>query len=231
MGNKWFETVAVAQRRAKKRLPGSVYGALIGGSERGLTYRDNMDAFGELQFAPHVAGHKPERKLDTTVMGIPISLPVLISPTGVQAVHPDGEVAVARGCRESRHDHGAQLVRAASRSRRSLAANPQHVLPGVLERHARRDAAPARPGPSGRREGPDRDAGLVVLERARLGQPVDPREAHAAGRHAVRPQAVPRPAWLLDFPRPGGCPTSPRRTSRRRRRPPPTFFGAYGEWM
>ena len=29
-------------------------------------------------------------------MGQPISLPVIISPTGVQAVHPDGEVAVAR---------------------------------------------------------------------------------------------------------------------------------------
>jgi isopentenyl diphosphate isomerase/L-lactate dehydrogenase-like FMN-dependent dehydrogenase len=30
------------------------------------------------------------------VMGQPVSLPVIISPTGVQAVHPDGEVAVAR---------------------------------------------------------------------------------------------------------------------------------------
>ena len=29
-------------------------------------------------------------------MGEEISLPVIISPTGVQAVHPDGEVAVAR---------------------------------------------------------------------------------------------------------------------------------------
>ena len=29
-------------------------------------------------------------------MGLQVSLPVLISPTGVQAVHPDGEVAVAR---------------------------------------------------------------------------------------------------------------------------------------
>ena len=29
-------------------------------------------------------------------MGQEISLPVIISPTGVQAVHPDGEVAVAR---------------------------------------------------------------------------------------------------------------------------------------
>jgi isopentenyl diphosphate isomerase/L-lactate dehydrogenase-like FMN-dependent dehydrogenase len=32
----------------------------------------------------------------TTVMGQEISLPVLISPARVQAVHPDGEVAVAR---------------------------------------------------------------------------------------------------------------------------------------
>src|SRR4051794_41193762 len=31
-----------------------------------------------------------------TVMGQPMSMPVMISPTGVQAVHPDGEVAVAR---------------------------------------------------------------------------------------------------------------------------------------
>ncbi len=30
------------------------------------------------------------------MLGQPVSLPVIISPTGVQAVHPDGEVAVAR---------------------------------------------------------------------------------------------------------------------------------------
>ena len=96
MANKWFETVAVAQRRAKKRLPKSVYGALIAGSERGLTLEDNITAYSELGFAPHVAGHQATREMATTVMGQPISLPVLISPTGVQAVHPDGEVAVAR---------------------------------------------------------------------------------------------------------------------------------------
>ena len=30
------------------------------------------------------------------MLGQPVSMPVIISPTGVQAVHPDGEVAVAR---------------------------------------------------------------------------------------------------------------------------------------
>ena len=34
--------------------------------------------------------------MGVTVMGQSMSMPVLISPTGVQAVHPDGEVAVAR---------------------------------------------------------------------------------------------------------------------------------------
>ena len=96
MGNGWFETVAEAQRRAKKRLPWSVYGALVAGSEKGMTLADNQAAFGQLGFAPHVAGLCHERDLSTTVMGQPVSFPVVISPTGVQAVHPDGEVAVAR---------------------------------------------------------------------------------------------------------------------------------------
>ena len=56
MANAWFETVAEAQRRAKKRLPKGVYGALVAGSERGLTAEDNIAAFAELGFAPHTAG-------------------------------------------------------------------------------------------------------------------------------------------------------------------------------
>ena len=92
----WFETVSIAQQRAKKRLPKSAYSALLAGSEKGLTLSDNVEAFGELGFAPHVIGACEKRDLATTVMGQQVSMPVLISPTGVQAVHPDGEVAVAR---------------------------------------------------------------------------------------------------------------------------------------
>ncbi|HSC05155.1 MAG TPA: alpha-hydroxy-acid oxidizing protein, partial [Solirubrobacteraceae bacterium] len=94
--NPWFESVAVAQRRAKWHLPKSVYSALIAGSEAGLTLADNTAAFQELGFAPHVGGAPPQRDMATTVMGQEVSLPVIISPTGVQSVHPDGEVAVAR---------------------------------------------------------------------------------------------------------------------------------------
>ena len=44
----WFESVAEARRRARKHLPKSVYGALVAGSEQGLTVEDNITAFGEL---------------------------------------------------------------------------------------------------------------------------------------------------------------------------------------
>ena len=110
----WFETVAEAQRRAQKRLPPSVYRALVAGSEKGITVGDNLSAFGELGFAPHVAGLSSKRDMATTVMGQPLSMPVLISPTGVQAVHPDGEVAVARAAAATRvyaalPEHGDEL--------------------------------------------------------------------------------------------------------------------------
>jgi pre-mycofactocin synthase len=92
----WFETVAEAQERARRRLPRSVYMALVAGTEKGLTMNDNVAAFDEIGFRPHVADTPEKRDLATTVMGQDVSMPVLISPTGVQAVHPDGEVAVAR---------------------------------------------------------------------------------------------------------------------------------------
>src|SRR3954451_13163604 len=92
----WFESVAEAQRRARRPLPRSVYKAILAGAERGQTYQDNLDAFAELGFAPHVAGGAADRRQNTTVMGVDVSLPVLLSPTGVQAVHPGAELAVAQ---------------------------------------------------------------------------------------------------------------------------------------
>jgi L-lactate dehydrogenase (cytochrome) len=96
VANQWFETVAIAQQRAKKRLPASSYGAIVAGAEAGVTMRDNTSAFDELGFRPVTAGQPAERQMDTTIMGQPSSMPVMISPTGAQAIHPDGEVGVAR---------------------------------------------------------------------------------------------------------------------------------------
>src|SRR3954451_24161462 len=70
--------------------------ALVAGNKKGLTMNDNVAAFDEIGFRPHVAAAPEEREAAPTVIGQDASMPVLISPTGVQAVHPDGEVAVAR---------------------------------------------------------------------------------------------------------------------------------------
>src|SRR5438105_13643218 len=92
----WFETVEEARRRARRHLPRPVYMALVAGAEKGVTLRDNVAAFSELRFAPpHIADLPATRQLATSVLGQEISLPVIASPTGVQAVHPEGEVAVA----------------------------------------------------------------------------------------------------------------------------------------
>ena len=80
MGNGWFETVAEAERRAKKRLPKSVYWAVVAGSEQGATLADNVAAFRELGFAPHAAGLPARRDLSTMVLGQPVSMPVILSP-------------------------------------------------------------------------------------------------------------------------------------------------------
>ena len=55
MAGGWFESVAEAERRAKRTLPPSVFKAIMAGAERGQTLRDNVAAFAELGFAPHVA--------------------------------------------------------------------------------------------------------------------------------------------------------------------------------
>ena len=76
----WFESVAEAQRRARRRLPPSVYAAVIAGAEQGVTLEDNVRAFGELGFIPRIATGCGRRDLTTTVLGEELALPVAISP-------------------------------------------------------------------------------------------------------------------------------------------------------
>lgn len=147
----WFETVAIAQQRAKKRLPKSAYSSLISASEKGVTVSDNVESFAELGFAPHVVGATEKREMATTVMGQDISMPVIISPTGVQAVDPDGEVAVARAA-AAWHRHGAVFLREQANGR-SHRRQRQDLLPDLLARVPRRDrrAGAARQGCRGGR--------------------------------------------------------------------------------
>jgi heme/flavin dehydrogenase (mycofactocin system) len=230
MANPWFESIAVAQRRAKKRLPRSVYSALVAGSERGLTIEDNTAAFGELGFAPHTAGQPAERDLSTHVMGQDISLPVLISPTGVQAVHPDGEVAVARAAAARGTAMGLSSF-ASKPVEEVLAANPKTFFQlywcgnkdQVLQRMQRARAAGA--------------VGLIATLDWSFSMGRDWGSPHIPERitfkEAMRfaPEALSHPRWLASFARTGRIPDLTVPNMQDPGAQPPTFFGVYGEWM
>ncbi|GGN40552.1 pre-mycofactocin synthase MftD [Streptomyces fuscichromogenes] len=228
--NPWFETVAEAQRRARKRLPGSVYDALVAGSERGRTIDDNMAAFAELGFAPRVVGHHAERDLSTTILGVPTALPVLISPTGVQAVDPEGEVAVARAAASRGVIMG--LSSFASRPVEEVAlAQPdlffQLYWSGtratMVQRMDRARAAGAK-------------ALIVTLDWSfshgrDWGSPAIPDRIDLRTALRFAPDVLPRPGWLWRFARSGRVPDLTVPNLAAPGGAAPTFFGAYGEWM
>ena len=206
--NPWFETVAVAQRRAQQRLPSSVYGALLAGSERGQSYQDNMHAFTELGFAPHIVGPSAERTLATSVMGQHVALPVLISPTGVQAVHPGGEVAVARAAAARGTAMGLSSF-ASKPVEEVTAANPKTFF--QVYWMGSKDDMLARMDQSGRRGGrTDRHLGLVLFHGQGLGQPRDPGQDRPAHRAAVRAAGAAPPAVAVRL-RPAGAAAGPDR--------------------
>jgi L-lactate dehydrogenase (cytochrome) len=226
----WFESVAEAQRRAKRRLPKSVYLALVAGAERGITLEDNMNAFSELGFRPHIADLPRNREQATTVLGQDISLPVLISPTGVQAVSPDGEVAVARAAAGAGTAIG--LSSFASKSIEEVAAaNPKvffqmYWVGGkdkLLQRAERARAAGAK-------------ALIITLDwsfahRRDWGSPFIPEKLDLKAMLKFAPEGITRPRWLLEFARSGKLPDLTTPNLATPGEAPPTFFGAYGEWM
>jgi L-lactate dehydrogenase (cytochrome)/glycolate oxidase len=230
MANAWFETVAVAQRRAKRHLPESVYGALVAGSEKGLTVDDNVAAFSELGFAPHVVGLSGKRDQATTVMGQVISLPVVITPTGVQAVHPDGEVAVAR----------AAAARGTLMGLSSFASKPiEEVVAANPKTFFQMYWVGTREEMKGRIERA-RAAGAVGMiatldwsfSKGRdWGSPSIPERIDLKAMLRFAPEVLRRPRWLLDFARSGHFPDLTVPNMEVPGEPVPTFFGVYGKWM
>ncbi|HWG26708.1 pre-mycofactocin synthase MftD [Actinospica sp.] len=230
MSNAWFESVAEAQRRARRRLPTSVYSALHAGSERGVTLQDNVEAFGELRFAPRTASLADKRELATTVLGRTIALPVVISPTGVQAVHPDGEVAVARaaaarGTAMGLSSFGSKPIEEV------VAANPDTFFQiywiggreDILRRVERARAA--------------RAAGLILTLDWSFSHSRDWGSPHIPARLSARellrfaPEGVRRPRWLLGYARTRRLPELTVPNMSEPGQDAPGFFAAYGQWM
>jgi heme/flavin dehydrogenase (mycofactocin system) len=231
VANPWFESIAVAQQRAKRRLPKSVYGALIAGAEAGLTKDDNVAAFNELGLRPITAGQSAERSMETEVMGQHLSMPVIISPTGVQAVHPDGEVAVAR----------AAVARGIPMGLSSFSSKP---MDEVMATGAATFFQIYWAG--------DRDSMVARMERAKVagavgmiltldwsfvhsrdwGSPAIPEAIDLKTMIKHGPEAIIKPRWLIDWLKSGGIPQLGAPNFRVSSNDPvPGFFDAYGTWM
>jgi L-lactate dehydrogenase (cytochrome) len=207
-----------------------VYLAVLAGAEAGVTMNDNVKAFSELWFRPHVAGLPAARELATTVMGQEVSLPVLISPTGVQAVHPDGEVAVARAAAGAGTAMG--LSSFASKPVEEVGKATDKLLfqcywlgsrDDILARAQRARAAGA--------------TGLIVTldwvfgTRRDWGCPWIPEhlDLSAIVRHI--PQVAARPVYLARWIRSGTLPDLSVPNCADCAGQVPSFFGAYGQWM
>lgn len=235
MGNSWFESVAEARRRAERILPWPVRDALIAGSEAGLTLDANRSAFDLLGFAPVIAGKPGERNLATELLGVPLSMPVVISPTGVQAVHPDGEVAVARaaaarGVAVGLSSFGSKSMEEVAEANGDLFfqmywINDRDWMAGQMER-AR--AAGAR-------------AVILTLDWSfshsrDWGSPPLPERLDLRAMIRQAPAALARPTWLWRYLREFSLPdlTTPNMltpTQIAAGESAPGFFGAYGQWM
>jgi heme/flavin dehydrogenase (mycofactocin system) len=155
---------------------------------------------------------------------------VIISPTGVQAVHSDGEVAVARAAAARGTAMG--LSSFASKSVEDVCAVNSSVFMQVywmgsretmVKRMDRARAAGAK--------------GLILtldwsFSNGRdWGSPIIPESVNMKTRFRMAPEVLTHPRWFLDFARNGGFPDLTTPNLADDNGVAPTFFGAYFEWM
>jgi L-lactate dehydrogenase (cytochrome) len=91
------------RRAAKRRLPRVVFDYIDGGAEAELTLRANCRAFEAVTFRPRCAVATSACDLRTTVLGTPLSMPLILAPVGSsRLIYPRGEEVAARAAGAAR---------------------------------------------------------------------------------------------------------------------------------
>jgi L-lactate dehydrogenase (cytochrome) len=163
-------------------------------------------------------------------MGCELSMPVLVSPTGVQAVHPEGEVAVARAVAQAGIAMG--LSSFASRPLPEvIAANPATFFQVYWIGGRERVAELLEYARACRAKGIILTLDWSFAHRRDWGSPSIPDGYDWRTRLRFAPEVAIRPRWLLDFYRAGGPPSLTVPNVAAPGGDPPGFFAAYGEWM
>jgi isopentenyl diphosphate isomerase/L-lactate dehydrogenase-like FMN-dependent dehydrogenase len=85
------------ERLAEERLDPGAFGYFAGGSGDELTLRENVAGYRRWQLRPRALAGVDEVTTETTVLGTPVSMPVLVAPVAFQRMaHTDGEPGTAR---------------------------------------------------------------------------------------------------------------------------------------
>jgi len=90
-------SVADLRLIARRRLPRGVFDYIDGGAEDERTLAANAEGFAKITFRPRVLRDVSAVDPSTTLLGRPLPLPLVLSPTGFSRIaDPQGELAVAR---------------------------------------------------------------------------------------------------------------------------------------
>jgi L-lactate dehydrogenase (cytochrome) len=82
---------------ARRRLPRGVFDYIDGGAEDEHTMAENAAAFRRIGFHPRVLQGVGSPDPSTTLLGAPLTIPLVLAPTGFTRIaDPEGELAVAR---------------------------------------------------------------------------------------------------------------------------------------
>ena len=161
--------------RAAGTVDPEVWCYFEGGAGDEMTLRANVAAYGRWRFRPRMLVDVSEVSAATTVLGTPVSMPLLVAPFAMQRLlDPEGEVATARAAAAAGTVMCVSTITTSAHARSQQAAGdgPRWLQLYVL--------------PTGRRPS------TTSPRRARPATPHSPDGGHAGSRPA---RAGP-PAWL-----------------------------------
>src|SRR2546430_15259852 len=97
-----FTNLLELEEMARAKVPRPAFDYIAGGADDEVSLRRNREAYQKWALRPRVLVDVAKRDTSTTVLGQRISMPIVIAPTAFHGlVHPDGEIATARGAAES----------------------------------------------------------------------------------------------------------------------------------
>ncbi|CAE6449549.1 unnamed protein product [Rhizoctonia solani] len=90
--------IADIEKLAKTVLTQTAWAYYRSAGDDEFSYRENNYAFCRYWFRPRVMNKVSQLQTSTTILGIPTSLPIFVSPAALARLgHPDGEVGITRG--------------------------------------------------------------------------------------------------------------------------------------